>query len=337
VPRSRYVANSSGTDLQHPRRSLGNRHRSQAEKFLALVDSSQENATKNLSWAEQSARQAVLHDFTHEENWRLLATIKQLIGDEEGLRAVLEDLFSVLGRDPELLSQLADVDMLEHGFQLLSATLAADPLDPEYWIKLVNDDYLSDLKERFFQLDLSDPRANVLFGRRLERIRSIDEELFIILVRRLLAHRPFNHEAWIELGRLHESRNEYDDAWHCYDQAQIHFPQLSPRDKFRERMEKRLDAKSSPWAAPDADGRSLFLKKMENLALKVSSPEQINEIQLSDAEIEGSSHEDNLVKLLENMEYSSAFFLARRLVTSGESWAEEYLIQAQEKLRDPTP
>ena len=78
------MANSSGTALQHPRRSLGNRHRSQAEKFLALVDSSQENATKNLSWAEQSARQAVLHDFTHEENWRLLATIKQLIGDEEG-------------------------------------------------------------------------------------------------------------------------------------------------------------------------------------------------------------------------------------------------------------
>ena len=220
------MANSSGTDLQHPRRSLGNRHRSQAEKFLSLVDSSSQNAIQNLNWAEQSARQAVLHDFTHEENWRLLAIIKQRIGDEAGLRAVLEDLFSVLGRDPELLSQLDNVDMLEHGFQLLSATLAADPLDPDYWGNMINDEFLVELKERFFQLDLSDPRANVLFGRRLERIRKIDEDMFIILVRRLLAHRPFNHEAWVELGRLHESRKEYDDAWHCYDQAQIHFPQL---------------------------------------------------------------------------------------------------------------
>ena len=131
------MANSSGTDLQHPRRSLGNRHRSQAEKFLSLVDSSSQNAKQNLNWAEQSARQAVLHDFTHEENWRLLARIKQRIGDEDGLRAVLEDLFSVLGRDPELLSQLDNVDMLEHGFQLLSATLAADPLEPDYWENMI--------------------------------------------------------------------------------------------------------------------------------------------------------------------------------------------------------
>ena len=38
--------------LQHPRRSLGNRYRSQAEKFLKLG-----NDAGNLSWAEQSAKQ----------------------------------------------------------------------------------------------------------------------------------------------------------------------------------------------------------------------------------------------------------------------------------------
>jgi tetratricopeptide (TPR) repeat protein len=329
------VANSSGSDLQHPRRSLGNRHRSQAEKFLALVDSTSENVAQNLGWAEQSARQAVLHDFTHEENWRILAKIKEKAGDEEGLRAVLEDLFSVLGRDPELLSQLADVDMLQHGFQLLSASLAADPLDPDYWIQLVNDDFLIELKVRFFQLDLSDPRANILFGRRLERIRTIDEELFILLVRRLLAHRPFNHEAWIELGLLHESRKEFDEAWYCYDQAQTHFPQLTPRDKFRTRMENRLDGTTSSWSAPSADGRSKFLKRMENLALKVSSPEIIDDEPLDD-EPQVSDLEANLLALIENQEYSSAFFLARRLVTNGEAWAEVYLKQAQDNLTDST-
>ena len=59
--------------LQHPRRSLGNRHRSQAEKFLKIS-----NEESNLSWAEQSAKQAVLYDFTNPENWIILTKIKIL-------------------------------------------------------------------------------------------------------------------------------------------------------------------------------------------------------------------------------------------------------------------
>ena len=43
--------------LQHPRRSLGNRYRSQAEKFLELSNGDDEN----LSWAEQNARQSILY------------------------------------------------------------------------------------------------------------------------------------------------------------------------------------------------------------------------------------------------------------------------------------
>ena len=46
--------------LQHPRRSLGNRHRSQAEKFLKIS-----NDESNLNWADQSAKQAILYDFTN--------------------------------------------------------------------------------------------------------------------------------------------------------------------------------------------------------------------------------------------------------------------------------
>jgi tetratricopeptide (TPR) repeat protein len=330
------MANSSGSSLQHPRRSLGNRHRSQAKKFLALAQKTSEISIQNLKWAEQSARQAVLHDFTHEENWRILAEIKTLAKDEIGLRAVLEDLFAVLGRDPEHLQQLVEVNMLEHGFSLLSASLTADPLDPDYWEQLITPEFLKELENRFFHLDLSDPRANVLFGRRLERVRAIDEELFILLVRKLLAQRPYNHEAWIELGHLHEKRLEYDEAWFCYDQAQTHFPQMTPRDKFRSRMEKRLDSDKEKWAKPDSNSRVKFLKRMEILALKVATPTISKPKLASDEEEKLGDEEENIRSLLQNQEYSSAFFLARRLVTSGEEWAIPYLEQAQDHLNDST-
>ena len=69
--------------LKHPRRSLGNRYRSQAEKFLRLGDD-----VGNLSWAEQSAKQSILYDFTNEENWRVLIRIKIQMEDSEGARSV---------------------------------------------------------------------------------------------------------------------------------------------------------------------------------------------------------------------------------------------------------
>ena len=103
--------------LQHPRRSLGNRHRSQAEKFLSLAESEMQN----LEWAEQSARQAVLHDFTNPENWRILVRVKLELRDEHGIRAVLNELFTILGRDPEALAQLDEVSMVQSGFSILEA------------------------------------------------------------------------------------------------------------------------------------------------------------------------------------------------------------------------
>ena len=53
----------TNAQLQHPRRSLGNRHRAQAIKFLNIAKKDHENRIKNLNWAEQSSRQSVLHDF----------------------------------------------------------------------------------------------------------------------------------------------------------------------------------------------------------------------------------------------------------------------------------
>ena len=46
----------SSEDLFHPRRSLGNRHRTQAIKFLELANSDPQRRDQNLGWAEQNAQ-----------------------------------------------------------------------------------------------------------------------------------------------------------------------------------------------------------------------------------------------------------------------------------------
>ena len=105
--------------LQHPRRNLGNRYRSTAQKFAKLAQSDPERAEENMGWAEQNARQSILHDFTDERNWRFLAELKVMNNDEQGLHAVLEDIFVVLGRDPDNLDQLKGIDYLNVGRELL--------------------------------------------------------------------------------------------------------------------------------------------------------------------------------------------------------------------------
>ena len=88
----------SASILQHPRRNLGSRHRSQADRFVKLSRKDPDRQDENLAWAEQNAQQAVLYDFTDERNWRCLAEIKHMRNDGAGLALVLEDLFVVLGR-----------------------------------------------------------------------------------------------------------------------------------------------------------------------------------------------------------------------------------------------
>ncbi|MEE2626600.1 MAG: hypothetical protein VX708_05150, partial [Candidatus Thermoplasmatota archaeon] len=128
--------------LQHPRRSLGDRHRSQSEKYVSLaLDQRGEviaDRAVNLEWGEQSARQAVLYDFTNPDNWFALVRVKILLGDSAGIRAVLEDLFTVLGRKPEHIAQLENVDFLSNGTILLGASLEADPLDADKWWKMIS-------------------------------------------------------------------------------------------------------------------------------------------------------------------------------------------------------
>ena len=315
--------------LQHPRRSLGNRHRSQAVKFLKISEKSE-----NLNWAEQSAKQAVLYDFTNPENWIVLTEIKILKGDAEGIRAVLKELFTILGRDPELLSQLKNIDLTKNGMDLLNAGLNIDPLDPNKWAENVlgNDEETQKFKNRVEKLDLRDVRANILFSRRIERLRDYNnEELFMHLSRIILAQRPSNHETWNELGKLHERRGEYDDAWFCYDQAQTYFPTIKVRDRYKKRMEAKMDGEATiPWREPIVKNRVDFLKKMQDM----STPKNFKgNLENKNEEKEVDDYQ-KITTFREQGNLSGAFFLARQLAAEGDEDAKILVKEIMEEMND---
>ena len=298
--------------LQHPRRNLGNRFRSQAEKFLRIMD----DDDKYLSWAEQSSKQSVLYDFTNEENWKILIKIKVLMQDSEGARAVLADLFSVLGRDPELMDQLADTDIINSCEGLLDAAISKDPLDPDNWWELIGREPrgMDSFSNRLKGLDVSDQRANILFSRRLERVRRAGfEDVFLELSRILLAQRPINHEAWEQLGMMYERRGQNDEAWLCYDQAKSVFPDSTAIERFKSRMGSIVGGRErEAWKAPSISDRAAFLDKMGSLA---NTDQNMETIEILDNE--DRSPFSKIERLRRDGKITEAFFLARRMVAEG--------------------
>ena len=155
--------------------------------------------------------------------------------------------------------------------------------------------------------------------------------MFIELVHHLLAHRPANHELWMELGRLHERRGEVDQAWLCYDHVQQIRPTEPVRDLFLSRLKGAMDGEESiPWSGPSLETRADFLSRMQNLSKTVSVvPVEENE------EVEEEPVDADLKRLqdlIEAGEAAEAFFMARSLFTSGEPWAEEWMLKAQSML-----
>lgn len=308
--------------LQHPRRSLGNRHRSQAEKFLNL-----ERNQKNVMWAEQNAKQAILYDFTNPDNWHLLVKIKMINKDDIGIKLILEDLFNILGRDKDLLEQLQHINIIQSGIKLLDAAFKIDPLDPDkWWLKIKNNDKeIEKFSERLKLLDVRDPRANILFSRRIERLKKSGyEDLFLELSKHLLSQNPSNFELWIELGKLHERREEFDQAWFCYDQAQTHFPKSKSRELFKSRMEDKLGGiESKPWKVPKISQRVDFLRKMEEISNSIIEVEELEQIE------ENNGLKEKIEFMIEQNRISEAFFMTRRLAAEGD---EEALILVQDIL-----
>ena len=305
--------------LLHPRRSLGDRYRTQAERFLSSGDEG------DAIWGEQMASKAVLHDFTNPSNWETLVKSRIALRDETGVSSALKDLFSVLGRDPDLTDLLKDVDMILHGSSILAESLRIDPLDPDEWWALENP--IESLLDKIKSLDFSDPRANLLFSRRLER--ALDngfEDEYLEHARILLAQRPVNHEAWTKLGRIHERRGSTDEAWHCYDQAQVCFPPCEERDRFIERMGARMDGSARlPWKKPAIESRAEFLEGMRLLAGVES-----NTILEQDEE---AVKPEPIRSLMDSGRLNEAFFLARRRAAEGDLEAEHLMNEITEAMQ----
>ena len=236
------------------------------------------------------------------------------------------------------------MDYLEFGLELLEAALARDPLTPDAWWEALvvrggGDEQsdavlleIADFADRCRDLDFRDQRANIVYGRRIEHLRLQGfEDLFIELSRHLLAHRPANHELWMQLGRLHERREEIDSAWSCYDHVQTLMPHLHVRDEFLNRLTRRMDGgEKTPWSGPKLEHRTAFLEQMEELNKRVRQEpsELISEV--TEEVVEALNlDEKKLIALIEAANISEAFFMARRLVASGESWAEPYLEQCR--------
>ena len=82
------------------------------------------------------------------------------------------------------------------------------------------------------------------------------------------------------------------------------------------------------WTKPPISKRDEFLSQMVALASRVSMPETIDEVEEVD-DLITNKDEQKLIRLLNQEDYSEAFFVARRLVAQGEDWAEEYLNKAR--------
>lgn len=312
--------------INHPRRSLGNRYRTQALKFLKLVDEDE----INLQWAEKNARQSILHDFMNEENWKTLLEIIILARDEKAARFLFEDFFTILGRNPDHLSQLDDIDILDSAMKIFESSLLVDPLNPDKWWGSVGNSNKSikNFVERMKILDLTDYRANILFSRRLERLRkNSHEDIFLELSRLILAQRPNNHEAWNELGRMYERRREFDLAWNCYDQANTHYPRGKILDMFKERMHSRLDGgEISNWKIPKTTDRVIFHDKMRNLA----APRNLERNEID----EGISDIDKIHIFRTEGRISEAFFLARKIAIEGNEDMIEIVNELMEEMNN---
>jgi hypothetical protein len=86
-----------------------------------------------------------------------------------------------------------------------------------------------------------------------------------------------------------------------------------------------------PWSQPTVEKRDQFLQQMVKLSQRVSKPNLVEETVSVENEEIVSAHPDliRLQELINNEDFSEAFFLSRRLVAQGEDWAEEWLDKAK--------
>ena len=109
-----------------------------------------------------------------------------------------------------------------------------------------------------------------------------------------------------------------DNAWMCYDQAQLHFPEIPTRDRFIERMESKMDDNvTTTWNAPGIESKVEFLSRMQTLA---SQAVPTTEVFFED---DNNPTMGEVDVLLSEERFTEAFFLARRMAAEGVEGAVE--------------
>jgi hypothetical protein len=98
------------------------------------------------------------------------------------------------------------------------------------------------------------------------------------------------------------------------------------------RLHSRMDgSEEQRWTKPPVSKRQEFLDQMVILAGRVSKPDPTYVEDEATVEVVNKD-EQKLVQLIQQSNFSEAFFVARRLVASGEEWALQYLDQAKQGL-----
>jgi hypothetical protein len=96
-----------------------------------------------------------------------------------------------------------------------------------------------------------------------------------------------------------------------------------------------MDGKQKqPWSGPTINHRESFLEGMRLLTERISTPNDETTVVIEPEEqIAEHPDESTLAKLMEQGDHQSAFFLARRLLASGEDWAESWLEKIQAEMK----
>ena len=99
-----------------------------------------------------------------------------------------------------------------------------------------------------------------------------------------------------------------------------------------QRLKGAMDGKDAiPWSGPSLETRSDFLERMQNLSQSVTDVPVKEDIEEPET-ISVDPDLKRLQDLIDAGEAAEAFFMARSLLTSGESWAEEWMLKAQSML-----